>query len=286
MAACPSRAGCRLRLRLAALLDQAETSWRKGNYEEAIQANQDLYQRDGHGKYAARALLNIGNIYYLNLRQLKGAIEFYDKLTQEFPDTPEALLARRQLASIYTNEEVIRDLDQAIAQYDRLLDSNNLADRAEIEFQRADAYFKKGEYGRALRALSSLEESGISGRLAAQVALKIGDIYQVEKRFSEAIEPFRRVLASTCQECRQRAIMSLAETYENLLDFNKAIETIRMLDKTPKNEKFIFNESERLTKKRKEVEQTGSLNWEQSRTSDNAPGAGKKSGATPIKKKF
>lgn len=73
---------------------------------------------------------------------------------------------------------------------------------------------------------------------------------------------------------------------KNLLDFNKAIETIRMLDKTPKNEKFIFNESERLTKKRKEVEQTGSLNWEQSRTSDNAPGAGKKSGATPIKKKF
>lgn len=203
------------------LLDQAETSWRKGNYEEAIQANQDLYQRDGHGKYAARALLNIGNIYYLNLRQLKGAIEFYDKLTQEFPDTPEALLARRQLASIYTNEEVIRDLDQAIAQYDRLLDSNNLADRAEIEFQRADAYFKKGEYGRALRALSSLEESGISGRLAAQVALKIGDIYQVEKRFSEAIEPFRRVLASTCQECRQRAIMSLAETYEESPGFQQ-----------------------------------------------------------------
>lgn len=263
------------------LLDQAETSWRKGNYEEAIQANLNLYQRDGRGKYAARALLNIANIYYLNLRQLKEAIEYYDKLTQEFPDNPETLQARRQLASIYANEEVIRDLDQAIAQYDRLLDANGITDRAEIEFQRADAYFKKGEYDRALRALLSLEDSGISGRLAAQTALKIGDIYQLEKRFPEAIEPFRKALASNCQECRQHAILSLAETYEYLLNFDMAIETIRMLDNTPENVKFILNEVERLTRMRKEVERTGSLNWEQPRASD---GATRKSAATPTKK--
>ncbi len=256
---------------LQRMQDQAETSWRKGDYEEAIQANVTLYQRDAHGKYAARALLNIGNIYYLNLRHLKEAIEYYDKLTQEFPDHPEALQARRQLASIYANEEVIRDLDQAIAQYDRLLEADGLADRAEIEFQRADAYFRKGEYDRALRALLGLEDSGISGRLAAQTALKIGDIYQLEKKFPESIEPFRKVLASDCQECRQRAILSLSETYEYLLNFDKAIETIRMLDKTPENEKFILTEVARLTKMHKEVDRTGSSNWEQPRTSDGAP---------------
>ncbi len=263
------------------LLDQAEISWRKGNYEEAIQANLNLYRRDGRGRYAAHALLNIGNIYYLNLRQLKEAIEYYDKLTQEFPDKPEALQARRQLASIYANEEVIRDLDQAIAQYDRLLDANGLTDRPEIEYQRADAYFQKGEYDRALRALLNLEDSGISGRLAAQTALKIGDIYQLEKRFPEAIEPFRKALASNCPECRQRAILSLAETYEYLLNFDMAIETIRLLDKTRENEKFIFREVERLTKMRKEVERTGSLNWERPRANDAAT---RKSGTTPVKK--
>ncbi len=253
------------------LLDQAETSWRKGNYEEAIQANLDLYQRDGHGRYAARALLNIGNIYYLNLRQLKGAIQYFDKLTQEFPDTPEALQARRQLASIYTNEEVIRDPDQAIAQYDRLLDADNLPDRDEIEFLRADAYFKKGENDRAIRALTSLEDSPVSGRLAAQVELKIGDIYQVEQRFADAIGPYSKVLTSDCQECRERAIKSLAESYENLMDFGKAIETIGMLNKIPENEQFIRKEVERLTKKIKDAEGKGSLNWKQPRPTPSAP---------------
>jgi tetratricopeptide (TPR) repeat protein len=263
------------------LLEQAETSWRKGNYEEAIQTNLELYQRDGRGKHAARALLNVGNIYYLNLRQLKDAIDNYNRLTLEFPDTPEALQARRQLASIYTNEEVIRDLDQAIAQYDRLLESGDLPDRMEIEFQRADAFFKKGENDRALRSLNSLEEAGVSGRLAAQVSLKIGDIYLVERRFSDAVGPYRKVLDSDCQECRQRAIMSLAESYENLLDVDNAIATVRLLDKNPANEQFISREVERLTRKRREMERTVTLGWPQPKP---APPA-KKSAVPPAKKK-
>ena len=263
------------------LLDQAETSWRKGNYEEAIQTNLELYRLDGRGKYAARALLNVGNIYYLNLRQLQGAIDDYNKLTLEFPNSAEALQARRQLASIYTNEEVIRDLDQAIAQYDRLMESRNLPDRAEIEFQRADAFFKKGENDRALRALESLEEAGVGGRLAAQVSLKIGDIYLVERRFSDAIAPYGKVLESDCQECRQRAIMSLAESYENLMDFDKAIATMRLLERNTGNMQFVAKEVERLIRKREEAERTVALGWAQPKPNPPA----RKSAATSAKKK-
>jgi len=261
------------------LLDQAEENWRNGRYEEAIQANMNLYKQDERGTYAPRALLNIGNIYYLNLRQLKQAIECYDKLTQEFPDVPETLQARRQLAAIYANE-VIRDLDQAIAQYNKLLEAQDLPDRAEIQYQRADAYFKKGEYSRAERELRNLEESGIEGRLGAMVELKIGDIYQVEKRFQDAVEPFRKVLASDCQECRRRAIMNLAETYESLFDFDKAIETIGKLEKTKENEAFILSETERLNKKRREVDRGGALNWERPKAGEGTGGAAK----TPTKK--
>jgi TolA-binding protein len=261
------------------LLDQAEENWRKGRYEEAIQANLNLYQREAQGTYAPRALLNIGNIYYRNLRQLKPAIEFYDKLTQEFPDVPETLQARRQLAAIYANE-VIMDLDQAIAQYNKLLEAQELPDRAEIQFQLADAYFKKGEYSRAERELRKLQESGVEGRLAAMAELKIGNIYQVEKRFKDAIEPFRKVLASDCPECRRRAILNLAETYESLFDFDQAIETISKLEKTRENEAFIVSETERLNKKRREVDRGGTLNWEQPKA---VPGKGA-AAKTPTKK--
>jgi len=131
-------AGCNSNSRQ--LLDRAEANWRKGRYHESIQDYEALYRLEQRGRYAARALLNLGNIYYLNMRQLKQAIEFYDKLALEFPNRAEALEAHRKLASIYASPEFL-DLDQAIVEYDKILAAENLEDRADILFQRADAYF-------------------------------------------------------------------------------------------------------------------------------------------------
>lgn len=252
------------------LLSQAEASWRKGHYYEAIQANEDLYMRERHSKYGARALLNLGNIYYLNLRKIRQATDSYDKLTREFPNDPESIEARRQLAAIYANE--IIDLDQAIAQYDKLLEVKNLEGRAEVVFQRADAYFKKEDYDRALRELNGLEEAGVSGHLADQVSLKIGNIYQVRKQFENAVEPFRKVLAATCAECRRRAVLNLTDTYENLFEFDNAIETIQKLDRTPENDTFIRREVERLNNRRRDVEKGVAPQRDQSVDSTKAPG--------------
>jgi tetratricopeptide (TPR) repeat protein len=193
------------------------------------------------------------------LRKLKPAIEFYEKLTAEFPDSAEAILAHKQLAAIYANELV--DLDQAIAQYNKLLEAKDLDDRQEILFQRADAYLKREEFDHARRELLGLEDAGVSGRLADQVSLKIGDSYAIQKRFDDAVEPFQKVLTSAFPECRRRAILSLEETYENLFEFDKAVQTIRMLDKSPENDRYVQSEVTRLSAKRKGVE-TGGLVWD------------------------
>jgi len=263
------------------LMDKAETNWRKGRYDESIQSNQELYNRERRGRYAARALLNIGNIYYLNLRKLKPAIDYYEKLTEEFPDSAEAILAHKQLAEIYANELV--DLDQAIAQYDRMLEAKNLDDRQEILFQRADAYLKKEEFDHARRELLGLQDSGVSGRLADQVSLKIGDSYEIQKRFDEAVEPFQKVLKSSFPECRRRAIFSLAETYENLFEFDKAVQTIQMLEKTPENDRFVQSEIARLSAKRKGAE-TGGLMWDHAPVIPAAPAKAAPAKRRPKKK--
>jgi tetratricopeptide (TPR) repeat protein len=241
------------------VMDQAEASWRKGRYPEAVRANEEVYRREPRGRYAARALLNIGNIQYLNQRQLKPAIGSFNKLVREFPDGAEAIEAHRQLAEIYANE--IIDLDQAIAQYDELLKLHDLEDRSNILFQRADLYFKKEDFDRALREFRALEDTRLDDHLADQISLKIGDIYQIQKKFDWAVEPFGKAIRSKWPECRRRAILSLAETYENLFEFDKAIEMIGRLDRTQENESVIASETERLKKKQKEVNRGGGLNF-------------------------
>jgi tetratricopeptide (TPR) repeat protein len=241
------------------LLEEAESNWRKGRNLEALQGNEALYQREPKGKFAARALLNAADIHYLNLRQLKPAIQFYDKLVDEFPASPEAVEAHRHLAEIYANE--LNDRDQAIVQYDALLKDPNLKDRGEIQFRRADAFFKKEDYDRALRELRALEEATGDDRLADQVSLKIGSIYQIQKEFDKAVEPFAKVVPSRYPECRRRAILSLAEVYETLFDFDNAIKTIQKLDRTPENEQLVAGEVARLNKKHAAVDRGSSLNF-------------------------
>ncbi|NWG14842.1 MAG: tetratricopeptide repeat protein [Acidobacteria bacterium] len=241
------------------LLSQAEARWREGNYEDAIRLNRLLYARYRGGSYGARALMNIGNIYYLNLRQLKDAIEAYNKLVEEFPGRPEEFKARKQLAAIYANE--IGDLTQAIYEYDRILESGDLEDRAELEYQRARTHFQKGDYDTALRELRHLEESGVSGHLADQVYLKIGNIYQIQKKYEEAASCFAKVTTSPCIDCRRRAQLHLMETYEALFDFDRAIAAIRSLDRTPENLETAEREVRRITEKRRRLESERPSQW-------------------------
>jgi tetratricopeptide (TPR) repeat protein len=249
-------AGCNSNARQ--LFERAAVRWREGNYEEAIQLNRLLYERDPQGKLAPQALLNIGNISYLNVRKIKDAVDAYTRLSEEFPGSQEDLKARLQLADIYENEIV--DLTQAVAEYDKILEIPQIDNRLEVEFKRANAYFKMEDFNRALRELRRIEEAGVTGHLADQVYLKIGNIYQIQRKYEDAASYLQRVEQSPCPECRRRAILGLAETYEALYDIPRAIETIRKLDQTPENDRQVGQEVARLTEKQRKLGNT-QLTW-------------------------
>ena len=267
------------------LLEQAEARWREGDYEDAVRLNLLLHDRDPSGRYGAQALMNLGNIYYLNLRQLGKAIEMYQKLAAERPGTPDEFKAREKLAEIHANE--IGDLTQAVCEYEKILAWKGLDNSAEIRMQMANAYFKLGDYDQALRELRRVEEQGTAGHTADQARLKIGNIYQIRKRYQDALTIFQAAeglqaferglyrelllisyvysyvgLGSPCVECRRRALLNLMETYEALYDFDRAIETVRRLDPTRENERRIKAEVARLSSKREQIDSGQVLIWE------------------------
>ncbi len=237
------------------LVEQAQTCWRAGDYQDAIRLNTQLYETDAAGKYASQALLNIGNIYYLNLRQIEKAIDAYQKVTTEFPQSPQAYEARGQLALIYENE--IEDYSQAIIEYDKILEANNLDNRAEIQYRKANNYFRQGDYDLAWREFRHIEESGEGGpHLAGQVCLKLGNINQIRHQYDDAVGYFLKVIDSPCPECRRQAILSLADAYEALYDFEHAIETLQKLDQSPEDKQLVRREIARIKKKAARVNTT------------------------------
>lgn len=238
------------------LIERAEARWREGSYDDAIRLYTLLYERDKDGRYAPGALLSVGNIYYINLRNLEKAVETYKKLAAEFPGEAEEYEARRQLAEIWEYE--IDDLSQALSEYDRILENEDLENRPEILFKRANIYFKQEDYDRAWREFRQIEESGIAGtHLADQVNLKLGSISQIRQRYEDAASYFEKVVGSPCQECRRQAILSLTKTYEALYRFDRAIETVQKLDQYPEDEQRVSQEVERLTTERNRINGDG-----------------------------
>lgn len=247
------------------LVDLAEASWRNGDYANAIRLHRLVVARKPASTEAAQALLSVGTIYYRNLRQIRRAIETYREVADGFAGRPEEYQARLLLAEVYTNE--VGDLTQAIAEYDRLLSWPELGNREEIQFRRAGAYFEKEDFDRALRELRNLEEAGVRGHLADQVSLKVGNIYQIQKRYEEALVAFERVSRSSCTECRRRAILNLVETYESLYDFDKAIETVHRLEPSAENEAYVRQEVSRLEARRKLLDGSGDAGASEQRKS-------------------
>jgi tetratricopeptide (TPR) repeat protein len=244
------------------LKERAEAQWREGNYDDAIRLFTLLYERDKDGRYAPGALLNIGNIYYLNLRDLGKAVETYKKLAREFSGEAEEYEADKQLAKIYEFE--IDDLSQALLEYDRILENKDLENREEILFKRASIYFKQEDYDRAWRELRQIEDSGTAGtHLADQVSLKLGSISQIRQRYEEAASYFEKIVASPCQECRRQAILSLTKTYEALYNFDRAIETVKKLDQYPEDKERVSQEVQRLTGEKSKLDAGGISDWEQ-----------------------
>jgi tetratricopeptide (TPR) repeat protein len=242
--------------------ERAEEQWRVGNYDDAIRLYTLLYERQKHGEYARGALLSMGNIYYLNLRNLEKAVETYKKLAAEFRGEAEEFEARKRLAQIYEYE--IDDLSQALLEYDRILENKDLENRQEILFKRANLYFRQEDYDRAWRELRQIEESEIAGtHLADQVSLKLGSICQIRQRHQEAASYFEKVVGSPCQECRREAILSLAKTYEALYDFDRAIAIVQKLDQHPEDKQRVSQEVRRLTAEKERLNGSGKTDWDE-----------------------
>ncbi len=233
------------------MLADAAAQWREARYEDAVRLNWKAYLANPKGRIAARALLSIGNIYYLNLNRREDAIEVYQKLLMEFPGGADGLEARKQLAAIAGQ---IGDWTQAVYEYDRMLELGTRQDREWARFQKASAYFKMSDFESALQELRRLEETGATNHLSDRASLKIGVICQIQKRSADALVEFRKVSDSACKECRQRALFNLISTHEARFEFDKAREVIGLLDDTPENQALARKEERRLASMRQRAE--------------------------------
>jgi tetratricopeptide (TPR) repeat protein len=94
----------------------------------------------------AKALRGTGDVYYLELHDIRQAVATYKELITQCPEAPETMDARVMLAEILRT--YYRDLRGAIAELDAAL-ARNPPQSAELRYQVAKLYFELGDYQQA-----------------------------------------------------------------------------------------------------------------------------------------
>lgn len=140
----------------------------------------------------ARALRGAADLYYLEVRDMRRAVEVYRELIALCPEAPETLEGRLYLAEILRAQ--FRDLRGAINELTAAL-ARNPPQSAELKYQVAKLYFELGDYPQC-----DLEAQELSTRYAASafvddaLFLRAQALGMMEAQRAEAIRAFHELL--------------------------------------------------------------------------------------------
>ncbi len=232
--------------------ERAQTSWRTGDYPEAIELYERVHRLYPTSSYAVRALFELGNLNYINSHNIDQAVENFQLLVAEYPHSAQAVDAYMRLGEI--NEIELQDLPAAIACWKRVLEMDvPLERRRDLLFRIGNAYFKLDQFDRAIRAFEEVLRDGIHDDLAQQANIRLGTIFQIGGDHQGSIPYLRAVLEHESRpNYRLQAQLGLIESYEFLDDLASATEVAASIDATdPASAEMKADLLARLGKKQK-----------------------------------
>ena len=175
---------------LGRLIQQADDEWIKGRNQSAIEILKSVLEKESIGPIAEKVLFRLGEIYYFSLKNSAKALFYFQELQRLNKKSPQSFTAQKYVAEIA--EFSIKDLDQAIIEYQKLIDVYNHAeDNGKFQFRIASIYFKKHDYEQAMIELEILLENYIDSPWAEEAAFKITNILHTMNRCNESRERYR-----------------------------------------------------------------------------------------------
>lgn len=177
-------------------LEEARELVFKQRTDEAIAAYHSvLFSLEGEEGEEARearieALSRIGDLTYLEKRDMKGAAEVYRSLIELAPTAEEAYWAREKLAEIAHRH--FRDIPEAINQWQALASSGREG-AARFAYLVAKAYFELRDYEQSRKECEALAEAFPEDKAARDALFLFAATHQFEGAYAEAIEAYERV---------------------------------------------------------------------------------------------
>ncbi|MBX7099914.1 MAG: tetratricopeptide repeat protein [Myxococcaceae bacterium] len=170
----------------------------------------------------ARALRGAGDVYYLELREYRRAVEVYRELTTLCPEAPPTLEGRIRLADLLEHE--LRDLRGAIAELTAAL-ARNPPQSAELAYRVSRLYFEIGDYQQCELETASLARKYETSPLVDDALFLRGQaLAMIDERHADAMRAFQELLERfPDSELQPHALFELGKLKADAGDGEKAI---------------------------------------------------------------
>ena len=225
-----------------ALYEVARAHEEIGDNPEAIRNYERIVNEFSEHPKAPQAQFQIGNIYFYTLYDYSSGWIAFVEVADKFPNTNEALEAKRLLS--YTREILreLKDLTDEIARYERNevtiyerprfnLDNTRFNfDYADLIIQNlqqvASNWEKLRNYPRAIQAYKKLATEMPSKKFAAAEAFyRAGTLYQQNGRYERAIRAYNNFFETAPESIwRNEVVYQQAVCYRAIREFGSAYE--------------------------------------------------------------
>jgi len=227
----------------------------EGDYQGAVDLFEAIYHRHPGFHLAPQALLEAGEVLNLYQQRYPEALLTYLLVEKDFPESPAAHKARRQIAEIYKYR--LRDYSQAVVAYQKILD-DGISDGDHIQYELADSYFRLNNFEQARIEFESLLKNWPQSPLVPQVHYRIATAYLRDGDVKAAEAAFRGVIRDWPDDpFAIEARFGLAGVLEEGEQLVKALKVLEDLRGAYPNaeilEQRIAQVQERIRKKKKAI---------------------------------
>lgn len=243
------------------LFGKAEGAQRVGSYAQAVELYNSYLQKYPTGEFAEKSHYNLGNIYYLNLRDSAQARLTYEKFLEKFPTSQYGFTAGERLAELY--ELDLQDYRRAIDVLEQIsLRTPSRGDWRRVRFRIADDYFRLDEFDQAVLEFKKLITDEPVDHRSDEARAKIAAIYEIRKQWPEAIKQLVAVIAQTkCSECLRHAQFEIVDCYASMEHYDQAIAALKQIPSRPEDRDFLAQRLAVLEQNRRDKRSPREVDW-------------------------
>jgi tetratricopeptide (TPR) repeat protein len=250
--------GCTLSLDWIQML-RARRAVSSGNYASAVGLLESVRSRNPDGPKALEASRVGARVAQVNAKDFPSAIQFYKHLVLKSESVEERRQAQENVALIYF--EQVQDYNQAVYEFEKLMKLElPPAEAFRFRLNLAKSHFELNNLEQATNELETLLSRKLEPDQIFEVKQLKANIHVANKDLAAAAKSWEEMLRDFPDRAkREKVTLNLVVVYEELKDFNKAIETLEKMKADDPNPEFL---ELRITKlKERQINQPGAQGW-------------------------